>query len=51
MWLNSGVADAEVSFENYNISIIYFEEAAIVADEEEASLSMLNPNLCHVVFP
>ncbi len=51
MWLNSDVTDAEVSFENYNISIIYFEETDILADEEEASLSMLSPNFCHAVFP
>ncbi len=40
MWLNSDVADAEVSFENYNISLTYFEETDILADEGEASLSM-----------
>ncbi len=40
VWLNSDVADAEASLENYNITIIYFEETDIVADAEEASLSM-----------
>ncbi len=51
MWLNSDLADAEVSLENYNIVIIYFEETGIVADEEEASLFLLSPNFCHDVFP
>ncbi len=50
MWLNSDVADAEVSFENYNIAIIYFEETDIVADEEEESLFILNPKFFHAVF-
>ncbi len=46
-WLNSDVTDAEASLENSNNN----KEADRVANEEEASLSMLSLNFYHAVFP